>query len=73
MRGTKLALVLITLLVGGCSSKQWYEGSRAGLAEECRRTANEAQYQRCMEDVRLAHEDYQRRRDGIDTPDTMRR
>lgn len=66
-------LVLAVVLLGACSSKQWYEGSRAGLAEECRRTANEAQYQRCMEDVRLGHDDYQRRKAQVDTPESMRR
>ena len=66
-------LVLAVMLLGACSSKQWYEGSRAGLAEECRRTANEAQYQRCMEDVRLGYDDYQRRRAQVDTPESMRR
>ncbi|MCK7593044.1 hypothetical protein [Pseudomarimonas salicorniae] len=67
------AVAATCLLLSACSTKQWYEGGRAGVAEECRRLPSEAQYQRCMEDARLSYEDYQRRREGSDTPESMRR
>jgi hypothetical protein len=70
---TSALLVLAVSQFCGCSARQWYDGGRAGLQEECRRRPNEAQYQRCMDDARLGYDDYQRRREGSETPDTQRR
>lgn len=64
---------LVLLATSGCSARQGYAGGQAWLAEECRRTASEAQYQRCRDDATLGFEDYQRRRDGVDRPDTRNR
>ncbi len=68
-----LLCIVVCLLQAGCTARNWYQGNRAGLEEQCRRLVNEAEYQRCMADARLSYEDYQRRREGTDTPDTMRR
>jgi len=70
--GMSLAL-LVAFTCAGCSARQGYAGSQAWLAEECRRTATEAQYQRCRTDATLGFEEYQRRREGIDRPDTRNR
>lgn len=71
----RLALLgaLAMLLAAGCSTRQGYAGAQAWLAEECRRTANEAQYQRCLADAQLSYETYQRRRAGLDDPTSLRR
>ncbi|GIX36481.1 MAG: hypothetical protein KatS3mg126_2260 [Lysobacteraceae bacterium] len=65
--------VLFALAGSACSTRSWYDGGRASLAETCRRQPTEAAYQRCMEDARLDYETYQRRRERIETPDTQRR
>jgi hypothetical protein len=68
-----LMLMLTAVLLASCSTRQWYEGSQARLREDCRQLPSQSEYQRCMDAAHLRYEDYQRRREGKDTPDTTQR
>lgn len=57
-----LSAFLASLLLAGCSTRAWYEGSRASAESECRRQPPGA-YEDCMRRVnRQTYEDYEKER-----------
>jgi len=57
-----LSILLALLPLAGCSTRAWYEGTRASAESECRRQPPGA-YEDCMRRVnRQTYEDYEKER-----------
>lgn len=57
-------LLAISLLLGGCSTQQWYGAGQAWQHGECQREVNEADYRRCVDSANTHYSEYVRQREA---------
>lgn len=65
-RETPLAVFLLLIAVagGGCTTQAWYEATKVGARNECRRQPS-SESESCLSRVNpLTYEDYERQRSG---------
>ncbi len=58
-----VGIIALTCALGGCSSRQVYDGAAGWRQNECDRIVDAAERSRCLDTANLEYERYQRERD----------
>ena len=66
--GTAIAVAVLALATGACSTRQAYDSALGWQRQACTRLVDAIERERCLASTTTGYDDYRRQRDGPDRP-----